>query len=226
MKVLKLVLVLGLASLSVQAAELRFTDQGKLIAPDQTYLEQAYKDESDGYYNDSMRNFIKAAEFGNPYAQAAIGYRALKDKDYPLALAWFRLIDLNMIEKSDGIEEWIDKLEAVLTPEELTQSDEQLVKLRDAYGKVAALENREKWRKNLTIGGSRVKGYIPSNAKIYSAGRVEKVGVGEFEIWVDPFYVTGDIARGEVHEFTYEYDYRFTQGRVKLNEVEIVEEEQ
>jgi len=226
MKILQLLVVVGLASLPVYAEELRFTNQGDLIAPDQTYLEQAYKDESDGYHNDSMRNFIKAAEFGNPYAQAAIGYRALKDQDYPLALAWFQLIDLKMIEKSDGIVDWIDKLEAVLTPEELTQANQQLTELRDSYGKVAALENREKWRKSITIGGSRVKGYIPSNARIYSAGRVEKVGVGEFEIWVDPFYVTGDIARGEVHEFTYEYDYRFTHGRVKLNDVEIVEEEQ
>ncbi|MCX7554692.1 hypothetical protein OS175_12450 [Marinicella sp. S1101] len=207
------------------ANEMRFNDNGKLIPPDQAYLEQAMKDETDGYPNDAMRMFIKAAELGNPYAQAAIAYKHLKKEEMVKALAWFQLVDLNMIDNGEGIEDLITSLENNLTAEEKKNATNLLAELIENYGKAAALENREKWRNNIRVGGSRIKGHIPSTVKIYSGGRITIGKSGLPEIFVSPDYVPGDFVRTQLHQFTYEYEFRFTNGRVKLNDIEVIESE-
>lgn len=207
------------------AAELRFNKHGQMLAPDQTYLERGLESQGRGHNNDAMRYLKKSARFGNPYAQSAIAFIHMQNNDYVSALAWFNLVDLKMIDKDELITSMIGELGSLMT-----ESNRQLVhelnhQLVDRYGKEASLNHREKWKSGLKIGGTRIKGSIPSGIKIYPVGRIEQNGNGVAEIYVSSIYLTGEDARLQMNEFIYNYEIKFTRGKVKLEEVEYIDKE-
>lgn len=208
-----------------QAAEMRFDQHGNMLMPDHTYLTQGLKDLEQGYPNDAMRNLKKAAKFGNPYAQSAIGYVHLQKQDHVTALAWFQLVDLKMIDKDEAIIDLMAALERSMSPEQLEQVTESHAQLKSEYGKAAAMEHRIDWQSNISIGGTKIKGRVPGDVTVYPAGRIEKRGF-EVEIFVSPVAINAQQVQLQMDEFVFEYELRFTEGRVRMGEIELIEEEQ
>ncbi|WP_223788400.1 hypothetical protein [Marinicella meishanensis] len=216
--------ILLLFMAAAQAAEMRFDQHGNMLLPDHTYLTQGLKDHRQGYPNDAMRNLKKAAKFGNPYAQSAIAYIHLQQKEHQLALAWFQLVDLKMIDKDQAIIELMDALQKHLSAAELQAVDRLYQALKLEYGKSAALEHRIAWQNGIAIGGTKLKGKVPGRVKIYPSARIEKKGM-ETEIFVSGTVVSGESVRLQMDEFVFEYELRFTEGRVRMGELELLEEE-
>jgi hypothetical protein len=218
-----LVLILKLCSIS--AAELRFNEQGKMLAPDQIYLDQGIESQGRGHKNDAMRHFKKSARFGNPYAQSAIAFMHMQNEDYVSALAWFNLVDLKMIDKGELISTLISELDTHMTESSRLQLKQLYDQLVAEFGKEASLIHREDWKKSIAFGGSKIKGHVPGRVKIYSAGRIEQRGFGEAEIFVSAAFVTGESVRLQLKEFIYEYEYKFTHGKVSLGDLEMIDQE-
>jgi len=207
------------------AAEMRFDAHGNMLQPDHTYLTQGLKDQTQGYNNDAMRNLKKSAKFGNPYAQSAIAYIQLQKHAHAKALAWFQLVDLKMIDKDQAIIELMDSLRTNMSAADLQEAKTILDQLKQEYGKSAAFAHRIDWQKNISIGGTRLKGNVPGQVKIYPSARIEKRGF-ETEIFVSPTMVSGESVRLQMEEFVYEYELKFTEGRVRMGEIELLEEDQ
>ena len=210
---------------TASASELRFDPHGKILQPDMTYLSKGLEAQSAGYTNDAMRYLIRSAEFGNPYAITAIGYIKMQQADYPEALAWFNLIELKMLDKPDDIRRLIVGLKQILNESEVKLSNEIKATLIKKYGKDATLAHRESWQKNIKVGGSKIKGHIPNRVKMYSAGRIEQKAYGEAEIFVSASFVSGHEVRQQIDSFVYEYEFNFIQGKVKLNDIQFIDDE-
>ena len=218
-------LLLVLMALAVSAKELRFDEMGRMLAPDVTYLEQGIDSQGRGHNNDAMRYFKQSARFGNPYAQSAIAFMHMQNEDYLSALAWFKLVDLKMIDKDQLILDLIDELTTHVSSDQQLKLQTLSDELTAQYGKQAALEYRQEWKNNIAFGGSKIKGNIPGRVKIYPAGRIEQRGFGEAEIFVSSTYVTGEMVRLQLKEFIYDYELKFTQGKVSLKDVEFIDDE-
>jgi hypothetical protein len=171
-----------------------------------------------------MRNLKKAAKFGNPYAQSAIAYVHLQKQNHVTALAWFQLVDLKMIDKDQGIIDLMTSLEQQLTPAELEQVAQSHAQIQLEYGKTAAMEHRIAWQKNISIGGTKLRGKVPGGVEVYPTGRIEMNGL-EAEIFVSPVSISAHQLQTQMDEFVFEYELRFTEGRVRLGEMELVEPE-
>jgi hypothetical protein len=216
----KLLMLLAMTLGLAQAGEMRFDQHGNMLMPDHTYLTQGLKDLEQGYENDAMRNLLKAAEFGNPYAQATIAYVHLQQKQHIKALAWFQLIDLSMIEKEEAIVQKVEALQAHLSADDQRAADELLVALKKDYGKSATLAHRLDWQNSISFGGTRLKGKLPGRITVYPAARIEKKGL-ETEIFVSPVSVSGQQVQQQMDQFVFEYELRFTEGRVRIGELEL-----
>ncbi len=223
---ISIVILMLFCSLGLQAGELRFDKHGQMMLPDQTYLEQGAIDQQEGYLNDAMRNFKKAAKFGNPYAQSAIGFMHMKNKEFVSALAWFRLVDLKMIDKDEVLIKLMAELEAKVSAKGRLQADQLHAQLISEYGKEASMSHREQWQKSLSFGGSKIKGRVPNRLKIYPTGRFEMRHDGTPELFVSSTYVSGAVVQRKMDEFVYEYELKFTRGDVHLQDVEIIENDQ
>ena len=210
---------------TASASELRFDPHGKILQPDMTYLSKGLEAQSAGYTNDAMRYLIRSAEFGNPYAITAIGYIKMQQADYPEALAWFNLIELKMLHKPDDIRRLIVGLKQILNESEVKLSNEIKATLIKKYGKDATLAHRESWQKNIKVGGSKIKGHIPNRVKMYSAGRIEQKAYGEAEIFVSASFVSGHEVRQQIDSFVYEYEFNYIHGKVKLNDIQFIDDE-
>jgi hypothetical protein len=210
---------------AAQASEMRFDKHGNMLLPDHTYLTQGLKDLEEGYPNDAMRHLKKSAKFGNPYAQSAIAYVHLQKQDHVTALAWFQLVDLKMVDKDEAIIDIMAALEQAMTPSQLEQVAQSHAELKLAYGKTAAMEHRMDWQNNISIGGTKLKGRVPGDVTVYPSGRIEKRGM-EFEIFVSPVAINAQQVQLQMEEFVFEYELRFTEGRVRMGEVELLETDQ
>ncbi len=103
----------------------------------------------------------------------------MQNKDYLSALAWFKLVGLKMIDNDpDSKRQQLQIL-----------SDQ----LKDTYGKLASLGCREHWQKSISFGGTKIKGHIPNNIKIYPSGQVSRLPNGNVDILVSSAVVTGEV---------------------------------
>lgn len=219
-----ILLLLSMFVTPLFADELRFDEMGRMLNPDVTYLEQGIDSQGRGHNNDAMRYFKKSAQFGNPYAQSAIAFMHMQNKDYLSALAWFKLVDLKMIDKDQMILDLIDELTTHVPDDQQHKLQSLSEELIAHYGKQAALQYRQKWREDIAFGGSKIKGNIPGRLKIYPAGRIEQRGFGEAEIFVSSTFVSGEKLRLQLKEFIYDYEINFTRGKVSLQDVELIDD--
>ena len=209
MKSLVLVwLVLLCSSLHAKEYGLHFDDSGNIIKPDREYLVRGMGDEKDGFRESAMKNFMKAAEFGNYHAMSLVGLYHMQDKNYVAAHAWFNLIDLAQIPNRAYLEELIGNLEVMLTAEQLKEAQEMKAELAETYGSYPSMLRREAWKKSLKFTGTHIKGYIPPFLRIRLNSGME---------------VTGHEVRKQVDNFIYNYEFDFGQGEVTLDEIELIE---
>jgi len=190
---------------------LHFDNTGKIIAPDQEYMWQGYKDEKDGFRDSALKNFKKAAEFGNYHAMSLVGLYMLHDKDYTMAHAWLNLINLDKFPNREYMNDIIKGLENLMTSDELQKAKLAKAELLETYGNYPALLRREKWKKSMRFTGTRIKGHIPPHLTFtLNSGVV----------------VNGSDAKHQVDNFVYEYEFDIGQGEVTLDDVEIIEDNQ
>ncbi|KAA3639089.1 MAG: hypothetical protein DWP95_11200 [Proteobacteria bacterium] len=211
MKFLFAICFLVLSGMAIAEYGLHFDDSGNIIKPDQYYLAKGIKDDKDGFKNDALKNFKKAAEFGNQYAMSLIALYHMQDKDYVAALAWFNMLDLKKIPNSDFLKAIITNLEKISEPEQIQAAGAMKADLSETYGHYPTLLRREAWKKSLKFTGTHIKGYIPPFLTIQlNSGMV----------------VTGHNVRRQVDNFIYEYEFDFGQGNVTLEDIELIEAEE
>lgn len=203
------------------SSELRFDKHGQLLLPDQTYLEIGVKSEVQGYPNDALRYLKKSARFGNPYAISTVAFIHFKNKDKINALAWFNLVDLNMIDNDQLIVDVKNELTSALSESDLVAVEDLTKELRKKYGKFAAQQYRTQWQNNISLGGTKLKGNIPNRVKIYPTARIEMNGA-ESEIFVSAVSVSGSQVKTQVNDFVYNYELKFIRGDVKLKDIELI----
>ncbi len=186
---------------------LHFDEYGNVVKPDQEFLVRGLDDDEQGFRQSALNNFKKSAWFGNHYAMSLVGLYHLQDEAYVKSLAWFKIIDLSAVSNKQYIEDMIFKLENYLKKDELDEVKELNAELSEVYSDYQTLLNREKWRKNIRVTGTRIRGHIPSGLTFLTDGGA----------------VTGFNVRNQIEEFVYEYDFNFSGGDVKLNEVELID---
>jgi|SRR5690554_1540195 len=210
MKTLYCISLLLLSGLAVAEYGLHFDDSGNIIKPDQHYLIRGIKDDQDGFKKDALKNFIKAAEYGNQYAMSLIALYHMQDDNYVDSMAWFKLLDLKQFPNSDYLKDIMANLEKVSNPQQLQAAEDLKAQLSEVYGSYPTLLRREQWKKSLKFTGTHLKGYIPPFLTIQlNSGLV----------------VTGHNVRNQVDNFIYEYQFDFSQGEVTLDDIELIETE-
>ena len=204
-----LVIFLIVSSVSAKDFGLHFDDTGKIIKPDQEFLWRGMDDEKDGFRNSAFKNFKRAAEFGNYYAMSLVALYLMQDKDYQSAHAWFKLIDLGKIPNREYMEEIVNNLETMMSPDELKQAEALYAELSETYGSYPTLLRRAEWKNNLKFTGTHIKGYIPPFLRIQLNSGME---------------INGHNLNKQVDNFIYNYEFDFGVGEVTLDEIEVIED--
>lgn len=203
-----LILIVSFNATAKAKFGLHFDDQGKIIKPDQEFLWRGFDDERAGARNSAMKNFMLASEFGNYHAMSLVGFYHMQDKQYPLAHAWFRLVDLEKIPNKAYLEEMVNNLEQVMSESEQQKADELYKELIETYGSYPTMNRRMEWKKNLKFTGTHIKGYIPPFLRIQLNSGIQ---------------ITGNNLKKQVDDFIFDYEFSFGTGKVTLDEIKVVE---
>ncbi len=198
---------------------LHFDQDGKLIMPDQEFLARGFNDDEKGFRKSAIKNFKRSASYGNHYAMSIIGLYHLQDEAYIKSLAWFKMVDLSALENRKRVEDVIYKLENYLTKDDLKEVEELKERLTEIYSNHQTRSNREEWLKNLKVTGTRIKGHIPGFLTF------NIMRPGQPMDFYSTAGVTGYQVRNQIEEFVYEYDFNFSEGDVKLNDVELIDDD-
>ena len=196
--------LLALSLSSAQAAGLYWDEEGKLVMPDDRLLYQALKMDNEGYKGDAMRKLKESAEFGNNRAKFFVGLLYLQQDNYVDAYAWLKLAGDGTLHN----DQLTPKVEQTLKDRnQLSEANDKLDELKQTYNGHASLMRRMKWKKSIQFTGSRIQGYIPPGFRTSGPNG----GV-----------VTGfDLNKLMDH---YVFEYEDTEGLVKLQDIEVVEE--
>jgi len=157
-----LLVLLFTINASAREVGLHFDELGRVIPPDEYILFQALQADKDGYTETAMKEYIRAAEFGNKHAKYLLSMSYLKKKDWANAYAWLRISD----PKFKDTKIMLNNVKSLILPDELLHSDQIFKDLEIRYSDIAALERREKWTKSLSFTGSHIKGRVPPFLKI------------------------------------------------------------
>ncbi|MCX7553520.1 hypothetical protein OS175_06485 [Marinicella sp. S1101] len=190
---------------------LHFDDQGQIIKPDQEYLWRGLDDEKDGARNSAMKNFKLASEFGNYHAMSLVAYYYMQDKNYPLAHAWFKLIDFDKIPNRELLDNVVKNLQEIMSKDELSRAEALHNELIETYGSYPTLSRRMDWKKNLKFTGTNIKGYIPPFLRFQLNSGIQ---------------VTSNDLISQMDEFIFDYEFTVGTGRVTLDEIEVIEIEE
>ncbi len=139
---------------------------GLLINPDEQYLSKGLTDKKEGRIESALNNFTKSAGYGNYIAMSLIGYHHMENKQYIDSLAWLQLIDVDKLTNKDNMLDVKTRLEAYLTPEEMTEVHARRKELKNTYGALATLLKRQEWRDNAKTSNVPVKTALRSAATL------------------------------------------------------------
>lgn len=197
---------------------LHFNQGGEVIKPDEYYVYKAVHDNEDGFKKSAIKNFQKAASYGNTFAVYYTGLLFLQEEDIINGYAWLSMVETRGFPHSDNTLDLLNKLKSQLKPEELKAANIRLAELNKVYGATPAFARRKAWSKDFKLTGSHLKGYVPHRLQIqtdWSHGKITRMSAN-----VVPIHI--EIA---IRSFIYEYelDYRITYGDVKLGEFEVIE---
>ncbi len=199
-----LLLLMSLLWGSAQAVRIgmKFDDRGRFVNPDDYLVYSALESEKGGYMNDAMWRFKDAAEFGNKHAQYYIGLMHMNQDDFVTGYAWLRLAGEG-VANNDYL---LPRVKFQLNPQQLNDSDQLLLELKQQYNFLSAIKKRADWKKRLRIGGTRIRGHVPIGYRTI---------VGNNHVVFGP-----ELKRG-LEAFV--FDYRYDEGEVNLTDFELEE---
>ena len=201
--------------------KLHLNQQGEVIKPDEYYVYKAIQDNANGFKKSAIKNFKKAASYGNTLATYYTGLLYLQQKDYINGYAWLSMIDNKDFPHADNVMDISNKIENSLGQEEMTAAKILRQQLIDIYGVEPTFARRLSWSKNFKLTGTNIKGHIPHRLSIitnFSMGQVSDMDAN-----VKPVHL-----QRAIKNFVYEYDldYRLKQGNVNLLDFEVLETDQ
>lgn len=199
-----LLLIMSLLLVPAKAVRIgmKFDDKGRFVNPDDYLVYTALEAEKGGYLNDAMWRFKDAAAFGNKHAQYYIGLMHMNQDDFVTGYAWLQLAGEG-VANNDYL---LPRVKFQLNPQQLIDSEQLLLELRQQYNFLNAIKKRADWKKRLRFGGTRIRGHIPHGYKTILANNV---------------MVFGTEVRRELDQFV--FDYRYDEGEVKLTDFELEE---
>lgn len=200
---------------------LHFNQAGEVIKPDEYYVYKAVHDNEDGFKNSALKNFQKAASYGNTFALYYTGLLYLQEEEYVKGYAWLKMVETNNFPHADNTLDLLNKLNKQLNAEDIKSANSLLTELSKVYGAQPAFARRKAWSKNFKLTGSNIKGYVPHRLQIQtdlSHGKITRMNTN-----VSPVHIERAI---KTFVFEYELDYRISNGDVKLSDFEILEEDE
>ncbi len=138
---------LGLVAL-VSASAMTAASAKEIVfpTPDNKELARATNNLEDGFHKDAVKNFERAAEYGNKAAQTTLAMMYLKgagvESDWVKGYAWA------VLAASQGEPEAVrlrDDVYAQLKDAEKKRAKRVVEHLQEEYGDLVALERREEW---------------------------------------------------------------------------------
>ena len=131
---------------------------GNLIQPDRLFMAEALKAHNKGFNQSAFNYFLKAAALGNSLSQRYIALMYINglgvEKDITTGYAWIRLAAKDGTSKTKIMKQ---QTLALLTPEQLKQSEILYEQVNEEFGSIAALTRRHRWvrKQKMKMTGTR-----------------------------------------------------------------------
>jgi hypothetical protein len=154
MKKILLLLSLILSVPAYSEIGLKFNMHGEFIPPDMILQARGLKAYEKGFFESSKINFKKSAKFGNDRSKYLMALLSFQDKDWANGYAWLKLIKGSMDNKNS----LMNKVEAMLTENELADSLTIFKDLKKEYNDNSSLRRRNKWERSLQGVGTHISG--------------------------------------------------------------------
>ncbi len=199
---------------------LHFTQNGEVIKPDGHYVNLAVHDVLDGFKKSAIKNFQKAASYGNTYATYYASLLYLQEEDYVNGYAWLSMVETKSFPEADNVLDLLDKLENSLSSDDMSRVNDLKVELKEVYGAEAAYSRRMAWSKNFKMAGTHLKGNIPQGIRIQTDLSHGTINRGTANI--TPIVIERAI---KTFVYEYEFDYRIKEGDVIMGEIELLDDE-
>ena len=198
---------------------LYFYKSGEMIKPDEYYFFEAIENTEKGLKESALKNFRKAASYGNTFGTYYTGLMYLQDENRMKGYAWLTMANVKGFIFKDKIDELLWKLDNQMSEGELNQAKQYNEELNSVYGVKATFERRLKWSRNFRLAGTRIKGHVPTGIQVQTDHFDQSKG-GLINPKVTSLYM-----KKQIKEFVYEYpmDYRLEHGNVILNEFKLIE---
>lgn len=204
---------------------LHFNKAGDIIQPDEYYVYKAVHDNQDGFKQSALKNFQKAASYGNTFAVYYTGLLYLQVEDYVSGYAWLSMVETKGFPHADNTLDLLHKLKNQLSSENIESAKMLRDELEEVYGAEHAFERRLAWSRDFKLTGTHIRGHVPNRLKIQTdlSHKAEVIVNGTANAM--GANVTGNRVRKAINSFVYEYelDYRITHGNVKLGDFDIIE---
>ncbi len=206
---------------------LHFDMDGKIIKPDEYYLVRASENINKGFNESALKNFRKAASYGNTLGAYYSGLLYLQDNDAIRGYAWLNIANAKGFEFKDKITDLLWKLEQQMSDMELGNAKGFLQKLDKVYGVEPTLKRRLKWTRGFKLTGSNVSGNVTRGTKIRTDMSAGSGGLVNFhETTKTNTLIDNMNKKEELSSFVYHYknDFRLTEGEVNVRDIELSKE--
>ena len=204
---------------------LHFNQAGEVIKPDEYYVYKAAHDNEDGFKDSAIKNFQKAASYGNTFAVYYTGLLYLQKDDFVNGYAWLSMVETKGFPHADNTLDLLHKLKNQLKPAELEAAMTLQQDLEAVYGAKPAFDRRLAWSRNFKLTGTSIKGHVPNRLKIQTDLSHDKNIIVNGTANAMGANVNGVHIRKALKSFVYEYelDYRISHGEVKLGDFKVIE---
>ena len=195
------------------AVATQFDIHGKFIAPDELAMQQALKQQKDGYPKLAMKYLKDAAKFGNNDAKYMIGMYHISQKEWAQGYAWLNL----MTAATSKQKEKMNQIQQLISSDEKKAAANIYKKIKPQYSPLANLKHRQKWASQDQVG-SRISG-APAIRSVssFAAGRTTEGGVT-----ADPTsYTAGEQLHNQITDYVFEFET--TIGNVVLGDLELID---
>lgn len=204
---------------------LHYNKAGEIIKPDEYYFFQAMENTEDGYQESALKNFRKAASYGNTFGTYYTGLLYLQDDDQIKGHAWLTMANTKGFVFKDKISDLLTKLDHQMSHGELDEAKKFHNALKEVYGVEASLKRRLKWSRNFKITGTNISGNLPNFTKVITdlspgyRGRIALNNTSRTNAFIDV-----QSMKKQFNSFVYEYknDYRLIEGEVQIGDFELI----
>ncbi len=220
-----IIIISALCQFSLASARdsARFDYHGNLIPPDEVHLFKGLEHEEDGFQQLALKHFKKSAMYGNEHAKFFSALLHMQNDEYIEAYAWLKTLDAERINRVSKVDKLLTYIQQNIPADAIKLGREKSLKLDKIYNPTAAAIHREIWVNSFQHTGSRIKGNKTTSTKIFVNARGEEGQIG------GPMMISGTLVNQQtfdrsLHDFVYNYTYELPITDVKLQDIELIDE--